>query len=97
MAPAFERKCILCGAKGTRGFHTFPTNKVQRQNWLDKCGLKSIQERDKICHRHFKPDDYFPRRSDNQMLILKKFVVPSRNIPKVSYILKQRKYFLCSD
>ena len=86
MAPT-DRKCVLCGVKGTRGFHTFPTDQVQRQKWLNHCGLKSIKETDKICFRHFKPDDYFPRRSDNQMLKLKRFVVPSRNIPKVSKLV----------
>ena len=78
------RKCVVCGAKGTKDFHTFPKSEAQRKKWLNRCIIESIKERDRICFRHFKSDDYFPRRSDNQMLKLKRFVVPSRNIPKVS-------------
>ena len=69
-----------------RGYHHFPKNEAQRQTWLKHCGLKAenVKENDKICFRHFKPDDYLPRRSDNQVRILKKFIVPTRNLPKVS-------------
>ena len=81
-----ERSCVLCGIKGIRGYHHFPKNKAQRQTWLKHCGLnaENVKENDKICFRHFKPDDYFPRRSDNQVRILKKYIVPTRNLPKVS-------------
>ena len=85
MSPAFDRKCVVCGAKGTKGFHTFPTTKAQRQKWLNHCNIESIKENDRICFRHFKSDDYFPRRSDDQVKRLKKFIVPSQNLPKVSW------------
>ena len=80
--PAFDRKCVVCGAKGAKGFHTFPTSKAQRQKWLNHCNIESIKENDRICFRHFKSDDYFPRRSDDQLKRLKKFIVPSQNLPK---------------
>ena len=81
----FDRKCVVCGAKGTKDFHTFPTSKTQRQKWLNHCNIESVKEHDRICFRHFKSDDYFPRRSDDQLKRLKKrFIVPSQNLPKVS-------------
>ena len=84
MSPKFE-KCVICGAKGTKGFHTFPTTKAQRQKWLNLCKIESIKEKDKICFRHFKSEDYFSRRADDQLNRLKKFIVPSKNLPKVSW------------
>jgi hypothetical protein len=84
-SPAIDRKCVVCGAKGTKGFHTFPTTKALRQKWLNHCNIESIKENDRICFRHFKSDDYFPRRSDDQLKRLKKFIVPSQNLPKVSW------------
>ena len=68
----YDRKCVVCGAKGTKGFHTFPTIKAQQQKWLNQCNIESIKENDRIFFRHFKSDDYFPRRSDDQLKILKK-------------------------
>ena len=90
MSPVGERRCVLCGIKGIRGYHHFPKNQGQRETWLKHCGLKAenVKENDKICFRHFKPDDYFPRRSDNQVRILKKYIVPTRNLPKVSVFNK---------
>ena len=85
MPQGFDRKCVVCGAKGTKGFHTFPTSKTQRQKWLYHCNIESVKEYDRICFRHFKLDDYFPRRSDDQLKRLKKrFIVPSQNLPKAS-------------
>ena len=93
MSPVGERRCVLCGIKGIRGYHHFPRNKEQRQTWLKHCGLTAeyVKEHDKICFRHFKPDDYFPRRSDNQVRILKKYIVPTRNLPKVRLIFNYSK------
>ena len=43
----------MCGSRGhtgAKGFFRFPTDKIQRQNWLHFCGLTSedVKENDKI-------------------------------------------------
>ena len=72
-----NRRCIICGTKGTRHFYTFPTSKDRSKLWLKSCGLEKVRLHDKICWKHFKSDDFFPRRSDNSYRCLKRNVVPS--------------------
>ena len=84
MSPIKNRTCIICGNKGTRGFFTFPANNpFLRREWLNQCGRTVVKDHDKICSKHFKPDDFYPRRSQNQCLLLRKNVVPSLNLPQV--------------
>ena len=91
--PPIIRKCVVfgCVTQASRGFHKFPKNSVLQKTWLNKCGLTSLKDHDKICSKHFKSDDFFPRRSENQYLHLKQGVVPSRNLPEVCVFLQQEK------
>ena len=81
----FNRKCVVCGAKGTRGFYSFPKNGIQLETWLYYIGLKSVKESDKICSKHFKNEDFIPKQSEHQIRrYLKKTAVPFFDNPKVS-------------
>ena len=81
--PITQRCCIICGTQGTKHFYSFPTNKDRLELWLKSCGLEKVRQHDKICWKHFKSDDFFPRRSDNAYRCLKRNVVPSINLPEV--------------
>ena len=76
------RKCIVCGHKASKGLFSFPPKKNEplRQAWLEKCGVSDFKDHQYICSRHFKPTDFFPRRSETQILRLKLGVVPSENL-----------------
>ena len=83
MAP-YNKKCVLCGAKGTRGFHSFPKNGIHLEAWLYSTGLESVKASDKICSKHFKPEDFMQNQSERQIHRLKRTAVPFFNVPKVS-------------
>ena len=94
MAP-YNRKCVLCGAKGTRGFYSFPKNGIHLETWLYSTGLESVKEGDKVCSKHFKAEDFIPNRSEHQIRrCLKKTAVPFFNVPKVSIKLDRKCNFI---
>ena len=89
------RRCIICGTKGTRHFYTFPTSKDRSKLWLKSCGIEKVRPHDKLCWKHFKSDDFFPRRSDNSYRCLKRNVVPSINLQISSETNKKKILGLC--
>ena len=78
------KKCAIpsYGTRGASGFHQFPTDGVQRNKWIEKCGLNKINFSSRLCSLHFNRNDYLKKR-------LKIGSIPSQNLP-VRHISKNQ-------
>ena len=61
----------LCNNKGRDKFFKLPTDKKRRNQWISACGLseKTFPSWGRICHKHFRKQDYNSYQGPNHLLL----------------------------
>ena len=54
--------CVVCAYRFVKGdgtkIHVFPPEQSLRQQWLTACSLDAVNDKERICGKHFRQDDY---------------------------------------
>ena len=76
-----------CQTSAKRGFYRIPEHPLRRQDWINACNFPhDVKKSTSICWKHFKKEDFQTEMDPKKvnelgMGSLKKFVVPSQNLP----------------